>query len=394
MKKRLLFLTYYYKPDLDAGSFRSTMLVNEFTKLFSDKWQVDVVTTMPNRYSTYSSDALPLENHDSLSVRRINIPEHKSGMFDQSKGFLRFAMNVLKETKGTHYDAVFATSSRLATGFLGSWVANRKKIPFYLDIRDIFPDTMNDVLEGSPLKILLPVLRIAERYTVKSASRVNLVSKGFLSYYENQGIENKFSSFPNGIDELFLDHDFKKNEKTNKKIMLYAGNIGDGQGLHRIVPDLAYKLGDEWVIRIVGDGGKRSELEACLKRGNVDNVELIKPVPRQQLLEHYRNADVLFMHLNDYKAFKRVLPSKIFEYAATGKPILAGVGGYAAEFIESNVPNASIFSPCEAGQALSSIKDLQINQTERAEFIRNYSREFISKQMVEEMLSIFEDNQK
>ena len=106
------------------------------------------------------------------------------------------------------------------------------------------------------------------------------------------------------------------------------------------------------------------------------------------------NGESLFMHLNDYKAFKRVLPSKIFEYAATGKPILAGVGGYAAEFIESNVPNASIFSPCEAGQALSSIKDLQINQTERAEFIRNYSREFISKQMVEEMLSIFEDNQK
>jgi len=32
------------------------------------------------------------------------------------------------------------------------------------------------------------------------------------------------------------------------------------------------------------------------------------------------DADVLFLHLNAYKAFEKVLPSKIFEYAATGRP--------------------------------------------------------------------------
>ena len=50
------------------------------------------------------------------------------------------------------------------------------------------------------------------------------------------------------------------------------------------------------------------------------------------------STDVLFLHLNDYSAFRKVIPSKIFEYAATGKPIVAGVSGYAAEFLRHENP--------------------------------------------------------
>ena len=56
-----------------------------------------------------------------------------------------------------------------------------------------------------------------------------------------------------------------------------------------------------------------------------NNIRLLPPIERQQLIKEYQNADVLFLHLNDYPAFEKVLPSKIFEYAALGKPILAGV---------------------------------------------------------------------
>ena len=61
-------------------------------------------------------------------------------------------------------------------------------------------------------------------------------------------------------------------------------------------------------------------------------MQIIDPVSRSDLFDEYKNADVLFLHLNDYAAFRKVLPSKIFEYAATGKPILAGVAGYMQNF--------------------------------------------------------------
>ena len=48
-------------------------------------------------------------------------------------------------------------------------------------------------------------------------------------------------------------------------------------------------------------------------------------MPQHELLNYYNQANILFLHLNSIKAFEKVLPSKIFEYAASNKPILAGV---------------------------------------------------------------------
>lgn len=49
--------------------------------------------------------------------------------------------------------------------------------------------------------------------------------------------------------------------------------------------------------------------------------------------------------MNDLEAFKKVLPSKLFEYGVFCKPVIAGVGGYAARFVEENLPNHILFSP-------------------------------------------------
>lgn len=53
------------------------------------------------------------------------------------------------------------------------------------------------------------------------------------------------------------------------------------------------------------------------------------------------------MHLTDYKVFKKVLPSRVFEYAAMGKPISVSLCGFAAEFIECYVENSEVFQSCD-----------------------------------------------
>ena len=76
---------------------------------------------------------------------------------------------------------------------------------------------------------------------------------------------------------------------------------------------------------MIGDGSRKAALDLAV--AGLDNVELRPPMARTQLLEAYRSADVLFLHLGAVPAFEKVLPSKLFEYAALGKPILAGVAG-------------------------------------------------------------------
>lgn len=390
LKKRLLFLSFYYPPDLSAGSFRSKALVKEFIVQAGAGWDIDILTTMPNRYCSLSSEAALVEQVDGLKVQRILLPAHQSGMRDQSLAFVAYARNVRRAIKGNHYDMVFATTSRLATGVLGARIASRRRIPLYLDMRDIFSDTMEDVLKDSALRILLPAIRLAEKYAVGHACKVNVVSGGFLPYFEEHGLANGFSIFPNGIDDEFLGVDFSKQiDDKAKKVILYAGNIGKGQGLHRVVPELAQRLDGDWLVRIVGDGGMLGALKSELTRKGIDNVELMAPVPRCELIDHYRQADVLFLHLNDYKAFRRVLPSKIFEYAATSKPILAGVGGYAATFLQENVPNVAIFPPCNAKAGADALHNLCLFNVPREQFVSKYSRHAIAMEMIADILKMY-----
>jgi hypothetical protein len=143
---KILILSFYYEPDLSAGSFRSTSLVSAMLDQMSSEAHVDVITTLPNRYSSFNREALEFEAHQRLTVNRIALPPHKSGMLDQSKAFLGYAKGVIRLTRGKNYDLVFATSSRLMTAVLGAYVSKRTRSKLYLDIRDIFVDTIQDVL--------------------------------------------------------------------------------------------------------------------------------------------------------------------------------------------------------------------------------------------------------
>ncbi|MGR5116747.1 glycosyltransferase family 4 protein [Photobacterium damselae] len=374
---KILVLSFYYSPDLCAGSFRTKALVEQLKK--NKEIEVEVITTMPNRYSSYRQDTLPFEIKDNVSIRRITLPDHKSGMIDQIKSFSKYYKEVLKIVKKERYDIVFATSSRLFTAFLGARISRNKKIPLYLDVRDIFVDTLNNVLNPFLAKIVNPFLSVIEKYTFSTAKHINLVSKGFSDYFESRFKNTTYSWFTNGIDNEFLLDEKKSIIKKNKIQILYAGNIGEGQGLHKIIPKLANEIGSDYEILIVGDGGRKEILVKSIVGCN--NVTLCKPVNRNELLKLYNNADVLFLHLNDYSAFEKVLPSKLFEYAATGKPVLAGVSGFASEFINSEVDNAEVFYPGDEKMALSALNKLKLDTINRKDFIDKYRRDNIMTEM-------------
>lgn len=127
-------------------------------------------------------------------------------------------------------------------------------------------------------------------------------------------------------------------------------------------------------------------MESAVRAAGVDNVRIEPPVPRQQLFERYRQADYLFLHLNAYQAFEKVLPSKIFEYAATGKPILAGVAGHAAEFLTQEVENAAVFPPGDVDGGERAFAKLSPQMTERSGFVQRFMRTKIMTEMAKDIL--------
>tara|TARA_R100001369_G_scaffold8067_1_gene19807 strand:+ start:246 stop:1430 length:1185 start_codon:yes stop_codon:yes gene_type:complete len=389
---KLLILSNYFTPDLSAGSFRMQALIVALEKWQSQGLEVDLITTRPNRYASLKTEALEFEDRGWLRIHRIKLPEHKGGMADQTRAYLSYVRGVHRLTRLAQWDLVFATSSRLMTAGLGSYIAKRLQVPLYLDIRDLFTDNMNEILAGSPLKLLLPIFRQIEGNAFRRAARINVVSDGFLPHISAISPNTPHQVFTNGIDDIFLNEDFRKQDRdTDLPLIVYAGNIGEGQGLHRILPEVAWCLQGKACFRVIGDGGRRRALEEALSVRGVDNVELLPPMPRAKLLEHYRQADILFLHLNDLKAFHKVLPSKIFEYAATEKPILAGVSGYAASFLKDQLPDVEVFAPLDVKGMTEAIARLisALNQVDRTEFRQKFARHAIMDSMALDIIRAF-----
>jgi len=82
----------------------------------------------------------------------------------------------------------------------------------------------------------------------------------------------------------------------------------------------------------------------------------LPPVKREKLFKYYKDADILFLHLNDIPAFRRVLPSKIFEYTTLKRSIVARLSGYFAKFLVDNVPYFTIFNSGDVDGCVDAIK--------------------------------------
>jgi glycosyltransferase involved in cell wall biosynthesis len=270
-------------------------------------------------------------------------------------------------------------------------LARWKGVKLYLDIRDLFALNLQEIQVSLIFKkIGAPFMFWMERMAFRYANHINIVSGGFRSYLASFP-NARITEFTNGIDDIFLANRSSQppvQSVSDVKTILYAGNIGEGQGLHKIVPDAALQLGPGYRILIYGDGAMRVELEERLSALRLNNVEIHPPVKRSLLIQEYLKADFLFLHLNDYDAFKKVLPSKIFELSSFDKPILAGVGGYPAEFIRTEVRGSHVFNPCDAGAMVEGILKFQdVGHIDRSEFLEKFSRSRITLDMSKSILS-------
>lgn len=388
---KILVVTFYYRPDLCAGSFRSSALLDQLREIAPPGTHFDVVTTVPNRYQSFNAVAPEVETFPDLNVYRVPMPSHQSGMIDQSRAFGSFARGALRLVRGREYDLVFATSSRLMSLVLAARIARRTNARLYLDIRDIFMENVHEVLPRKVRWFTRPVIGRLEKYAIGRADKLNVVSRGFADYFKARYPDKPISFFTNGIDEEFLAEPVTPGavQRNGRPLtVLYAGNLGEGQGLHAVLPPLAQAMAGRANFRIIGDGARKTALSAALSAAGVTNVELLPPMERSQLLREYQAADVLFMHLNDYEAFKKVLPSKVFEYAALGKPLWAGVAGYSAEFVRSEVSNAAVFDPCDVEGAVRAFDKLALRTEPRLGFVAKYARSEIAREMAFDILKV------
>lgn len=254
---------------------------------------------------------------------------------------------------------------------------------------DMFPKPI-----AIPFKIFFSIV---ERITINKAKKVNLVSEGYKDYFQEKYPHKNFTYFSNFVSQGFIDN-AEKNHFYSDRIynlpltVVYAGNIGKGQGLHKIIPQLAKSIEGRINFRVIGDGAGKAILERKLSKLDCKNVELLSPIKRSDLHAEYQKADILFVHLINIATLKKVLPSKIFECAAVGKPIWEGVSGYTAKFILDSIDNAVTFQPYNVDEAIRKLDDLELISVKRSKFIETYSEARFLRNMSEDILTLIDSN--
>ena len=345
-------------------------------------------------------DVPRLEIDRGVSIVRFYTPEHNNSFLKQLISYGFFSVGVLLHAYKNRkkYDIVFATSSRLGTGILGFLVSKVLKKPLYLDIRDVFSDNLQsfEFLKGTIGEIFIKLVGKIESLIISHAKWINFVSPGFFTYPHIEKLNKNIQLFTNGIDDIFLDNRIAMSDSKATKVfqtpikIVYAGNIGFGQGLELIILPLADYYKGEILFQLIGDGNSVGLIQKGISKNNLKNIQLIPPVNRDILLDYYNDADMFLLHLNDIPSLIKVLPSKIFDYGSFDKPMLAGVQGVAYSFIKEHLPSAHLFNPGDYKAVitiLDKILDGGLPLIENSHFIGRFSRKNIMNSMLDSMIS-------
>ena len=387
----ILYLSFSFDPDRGPAAIRNSLIAEELSKQEIVN-TVHVITTEPEE--AIGGGFSPIQSHGKLKISKILVKTKCRGFLGQLIRYYKYQSFVRQRCKAANYDLVFATSSKLGTAFLGAYLATKTNSYFYLDIRDLFMETIDDYFPQIIFKPIKIALSIFDRYSIRRADKINALSTAFREPIKNINAAVPMSQINHGVDLEFLPPLVKETthsslsiaSQQSKKILLYAGNFGFGQGIENVLSRVSYALPEDWEFHLYGSGSrKRKVLNAA---ETLPNVIVHPPVEREKLPKIYSDSDVLFLSLNSGKAFSKSIPSKIFEYCATGKPILGFCSGQLEQFVQENSLKGVHFFKDETLNDINDLlPELVRKHYNRNHFVQKWDRRIQIELMVDDILS-------
>ncbi len=161
------------------------------------------------------------------------------------------------------------------------------------------------------------------------------------------------------ISKFKLTH--PESNQDGKLNITYVGSLIKNRGVDLLL-DAAKKIPD-YCINIIG--GVRDELinaQNYLKENNIHNVNLLGHKSQNEIYNFYNRSDILILPMSGKEKHtqKYASPNKLFEYMATGKPIIAANLPSIREILVDG-ENSILFEPDNAIDLVHKIKILSDN---------------------------------
>jgi glycosyltransferase involved in cell wall biosynthesis len=423
---KVLIVTYYWPPSGGAGVQRWL----KFSKYLPEfGWQPVILTVDPD-YAAYPVTDYSLMDDLPASVKVYTTPainyfaiykKNKSkipsagfansidntmkgklfrfirGNFflpDPRKGWNKYAVHKaceLIESEDIRY--IITTSPPHSTQLIG--LKLKKKYPslkWIADLRDPWTDIYY-YKQFYPTLLSKSIDQRFEKCVLKNADKIITVGNSLKELFASKvnGIRNKIEVITNGFDES----DFTGAQVINppRFTITYVGTLSDNYPVEGLFPALKTLI-DSGIVFILQFVGTVSERTRNLIKSQIPEKLLVflPYVPHNEAVKYMLESSLLILIIPLHQSSKSIITGKLFEYLASGKPILClgPVDGDAAEIINK----------CKAGQTFTyysfgEISDFIVNITgdpgiSEKTAVMNFSR----RNLVRRIAGILEFNKK
>lgn len=269
-------------------------------------------------------------NLKNSTLLRVYVPQtYRKGFLGRILCYFTYlVLSVICGFKAKKPDIVLATSPSLFTALAGYIISRVKKVPFYLEIRDLWPKVAVEMGMLKNKKIINLSYKL-EKFLCKKADKIIVITKGYADYIKELGIDpDKIRVIPNGIDAPMLEFESKVfpadiAEHKNKFIAMYAGAVSKFNFLDKLVV-VAEKLRKEKdvIFMIIGDGNQKNALADMIKSKNLENILLLGSRTKNEISNYIANGDLCVNFYPFIDTSRLILQNKILDYMALGKPVL------------------------------------------------------------------------
>lgn len=253
------------------------------------------------------------------------------------------------------------------------------------DIRDLVWEYL--LKKNYFYRLVGKILRKISLFLIKKSDLVTVTNNSEKEKLSKKGVEAEI--IYNGLDsykfkKLIENQPIKSSNMRNRINITYAGNIGFAQKLDVLIK--ASKNIKHINVNIIGNGKDSERLKKYISMNRIKNIKIIDAMNFDSILKYYCKTDIFYVQIG--KEFSTALPSKIFEFLATGKNLLLSVPPGPATKISKIFSGIFIIEP-ENAKALQekllnlSLDDLIQNKKNidliRSKFLREDQALILSK---------------
>lgn len=373
---KLIYLRTFFNFNLKAGGSVSHTagVINSLKK------KVDI--------RIISNDILPEVETDVEIIKPFTLG--RNPLNNLLEIIYNFKLKKILEKDIKIYDAIYHRYT--GNSFIAAYFAKKYSIPLILEFNSSIVWSIKNwsVQQAFPKNFLrycfnrlirLPLTKKIEKYNLRYASIVTVVSNALKENLLKMGVaEFKILVNPNGVnpdkysDKLIGIRIRKKLEIDNEMIVLgFIGTFGQWHGIMELAkaiilfyshyPDMIHKTR----FLLIGDGILMPEVKKIISTSdNRDNVILTGLIDQNMAPEYLAACDIfLSPHIPNKDGSKFFgSPTKLFEYMAMGKPIIASDLDQIGEILSHNI-DAYLVEPGNVDQLAKAMKILADDQNLR-----------------------------